>query len=72
MQPIHTIVLSSEDSSETWCGHEVEDELKASGLLPFSQKQWDIFDVQRYPKTVFQVSRFRKWVLAELGNTRSA
>ena len=41
-------------------GHEVEGALKASGLLPFSQKQWDILEVQVYPKTVFQVSHFRK------------
>ena len=44
-------------------GHEVEGALKASGLLPFLQTQWDILDLQKYPKTVFQVSRFRKRVL---------
>ena len=44
-------------------GHEVEGTLKASGLLPFFQTLWDILDLQKYPKTVFQVSRFRKRVL---------
>ena len=29
----------------------------------FLQTQWDILDLQKYPKTVFQVSRFRKRVL---------
>ena len=44
-------------------GHEVEGALKASGLVPFLQTLWDILDLQKYPKTVFQVSRFRKRVL---------
>ena len=46
-------------------GHEVEGALKASGPLPFLQKQRNILDLQRYPKTVFQVSRFRKRVLGD-------
>ena len=44
-------------------GHEVDSALNASGLLPILQIQWDILDLQKYPKIVFQVSRFRKRVL---------